>query len=501
MYSCLGTMLKCCVLHQLCQNSKSSALASICNSHSRNILTKYCHHTTRKFHLEMLIQDTECSKPQFPFTCRPSVKLPACSVHVTQQASNQFCATFPAMLWTSSRPLLNHLTRKHCIVRHLSSSHATSEEDPLSPSSHQFQFYLEELLQEFDEISSRLGLGIGDDMQQKKIVKRRQELGPVVEKINEIHEKKEELNEVKLLLKDNDAEMKRLAELEKEKCLDALELLEDELLSILKPTTEIDDNDVVVELTAGVGGQEAMLFTTDIFDMYQNYAKYKRWKFTELVYNTSDLGGVRHATMSMQGPDVYKLMKYEGGVHRVQRIPKTEKAGRVHTSTMTVAVLPQPKEIDLQLDPKDLRIETKKASGAGGQHVNTTDSAVRILHIPTGISAESQQERSQHKNRHIAMTMLHARIYKKQLEEQNSQERMLRSQQVGTSGRSEKIRTYNFNQDRVTDHRISMNTFDVEGFLGGGELLDDLISKLCYQDDMDTLRNTIEKVFRDHHET
>ncbi|XP_071956143.1 peptide chain release factor 1-like, mitochondrial [Antedon mediterranea] len=383
--------------------------------------------------------------------------------------------------------------------RYICSNGSTTETDVLAPDSPQFLFYLEELLKEFADISQKLSSGVGDEIEQQKIVKRRQKLEPVVEKIQELNAKKLELEDVKSLLEDDDPEMQRLAQVEKKNCLNAIEELEDELVSELKPTSEIDDNDIVVELTAGVGGQEAMLFTSDVFNMYQNYAQFKRWRFNTLAYTVSDLGGVRHASVSMQGPDVYKLMKYEGGVHRVQRIPKTEKSGRVHTSTMTVAVLPQPKQIDLQLDAKDLRIETKKASGAGGQHVNTTDSAVRIVHIPTGISAESQQERSQHKNRHIAMTMLHARIYKKQLEEQESKEKQMRTQQVGTSGRSEKIRTYNFNQDRITDHRISMNTFDVEGFLNGGELLDGLVSELCYQDEMDILRNTIENVFKDHH--
>ncbi|XP_042527373.1 peptide chain release factor 1-like, mitochondrial isoform X2 [Dipodomys spectabilis] len=236
-----------------------------------------------------------------------------------------------------------------------------------------------------------------------------------------------------------------------------------------------------------------MLFTSEIFDMYQQYASFKRWHFEILEYFPSEIGGLRHASASIGGSDAYKHMKYEGGVHRVQRVPKTEKQGRVHTSTMTVAILPQPTEINLVINPKDLRIDTKRASGAGGQHVNTTDSAVRILHLPTGIVSECQQERSQLKNRETAMKKLRAKLYSMYLEEEISKRYSARKVQVGTKGRSEKIRTYNFPQNRVTDHRINKSLHDLEGFMQGDCLLDELIQSLKDYADYESL---VEVIFK-----
>ncbi|XP_070565091.1 peptide chain release factor 1-like, mitochondrial [Ptychodera flava] len=235
-----------------------------------------------------------------------------------------------------------------------------------------------------------------------------------------------------------------------------------------------------------------MLFTNDIFNMYRRYATFRGWSFDVLDMSDSDIGGMRRATINVRGAEVYKCMKYEGGVHRVQRVPKTERQGRVHTSTMTVAILPHPKQINLSFDPGDLKIETKRASGAGGQHVNKTESAVRIVHLPSGIAAECQQERSQIKNRQIAMKMLEAKLYNRQLEEQQSREHQSRKLQVGTSARSEKIRTYNFNQDRITDHRIGVSVFNIEGFLSGEEDLDDMVQSLQDYDSMEALKELIE---------
>ncbi|XP_072532911.1 peptide chain release factor 1-like, mitochondrial isoform X2 [Salminus brasiliensis] len=251
-------------------------------------------------------------------------------------------------------------------------------------------------------------------------------------------------------------------------------------------------SDLVLEVTAGVGGQEAMLFTAEIFDMYQNYASYQGWGFDTLEYMSSEIGGLRHATASISGPHSYKKMKFEAGVHRVQRVPKTERQGRMHTSTMTVAILPQPAEISFTINPKDLRIETKRASGAGGQHVNTTDSAVRIVHLPTGIVSECQQERSQLKNKEKAMKVLRAKLYNAKLEEETSKRYETRKLQVGTKGRSEKIRTYNFSQDRVTDHRIGKSLHDIHGFLLGEDLLDEMSSSLQQFSDQETLIDILE---------
>ncbi|XP_029799860.1 peptide chain release factor 1-like, mitochondrial isoform X2 [Suricata suricatta] len=256
---------------------------------------------------------------------------------------------------------------------------------------------------------------------------------------------------------------------------------------------ETDENDLILEVTAGVGGQEAMLFTSEMFEMYQRYATFKRWHFETLEYFPSEIGGLRHASASIGGLEAYKHLKFEGGVHRVQRVPKTEKQGRIHTSTMTVAILPQPTEINLVIHPKDLRIDTKRASGAGGQHVNTTDSAVRIVHLPTGVVSECQQERSQLKNREMAMKKLRAKLYSMHLEEETNKRYSARKIQVGTKGRSEKIRTYNFPQNRVTDHRIHKSLHDLETFMQGEDLLDELVQSLKDYADYESLIEIISK--------
>ncbi|NXS26191.1 RF1ML factor, partial [Pomatostomus ruficeps] len=290
---------------------------------------------------------------------------------------------------------------------------------------------------------------------------------------------------------DENEDFRKLAETEIASCEEEIAELKQQIVLLLIPSEETDDSDLVMEVTAGVGGQEAMLFTSEIFDMYHRYAAYKKWKFEVLEYFPSEIGGLRHAVASIAGVEAYKYMKFEGGVHRVQRVPKTEKQGRIHTSTMTVAILPQPTEMRLQISPKDLRIETKRASGAGGQHVNTTDSAVRIVHIPTGIVAECQQERSQIRNKEKAMQMLCAKVYNTKLEEETKKRNSARKIQIGTKGRSEKIRTYNFPQDRITDHRISRSVHHVESFMLGEEMLDEMIQTLREYADYESLMEII----------
>ncbi|NXF18935.1 RF1ML factor, partial [Setophaga kirtlandii] len=292
-------------------------------------------------------------------------------------------------------------------------------------------------------------------------------------------------------ISDENEDFRKLAETEIASCEEEIAELKQQIVLLLIPSEETDESDLVMEVTAGVGGQEAMLFTSEIFDMYQRYAAYKKWKFEVLEYFPSELGGLRHAVASIAGVEAYKYMKFEGGVHRVQRVPKTEKQGRIHTSTMTVAILPQPTEMRLQISPKDLRIETKRASGAGGQHVNTTDSAVRIVHIPTGIVAECQQERSQIRNKEKAMQMLCAKLYNAKLEEETKKRNYARKIQIGTKGRSEKIRTYNFPQDRITDHRISRSVHHVESFMLGEEMLDEMIQTLREYADYESLMEII----------
>jgi peptide chain release factor 1 len=274
--------------------------------------------------------------------------------------------------------------------------------------------------------------------------------------------------------------------------LQRIKELENMLISSLVPLDAEDScSDIVLEVTAGVGGKEAMLFAKELFDMYCSYITNKDWDMQVVQEELSDLGGLRHASVLVSGEDVYRYLKYEAGVHRVQRVPATEKSGRIHTSTVTVAVLPQPEEVDVVLRDKDLHIETKRASGAGGQHVNKTESAVRITHLPTGISVECQVDRSQIKNRGIAMRTLKARIYQQEVEAQISRTQAARKQQVGSSMRSEKIRTYNFMQDRITDHRLSSSFHDMHGFLLGGEKLDNLICQLQLMRNRDRLLETL----------
>lgn len=303
-------------------------------------------------------------------------------------------------------------------------------------------------------------------------------LAPLIHTIRELEKKQKEIAETEMLLKDEDPALRELAELEREGCLQDIQHLRQKILDLLIPEEEADLSNLVLEVTAGIGGQEAMLFTAEVFDMYQGFAQHHGWSFDILEHMTSELGGLRHASASISGPESYKRMKFESGVHRVQRVPKTEKQGRIHTSTITVVVLPQPTEISFMINPKDLRIETTRASGAGGQHVNTTDSAVRIVHLPTGVVAECQQERSQLMNREKAMRTLRAKLYSMKQEEETSKRYNQRKIQIGTKARSEKIRTYNFAQDRITDHRIGMTVHDVRHFLLGEDLLDQVNSAL-----------------------
>ncbi|XP_051274815.1 peptide chain release factor 1-like, mitochondrial [Dicentrarchus labrax] len=303
-------------------------------------------------------------------------------------------------------------------------------------------------------------------------------LGPLIRSIRELDSKRKEIAEAELLLKDEDPALRELAELEREGCLQDIQDLSQKILEMLIPEEDADLSDLILEVTAGIGGQEAMLFTAEVFDMYKGYAQHHGWSFDILENTTSEIGGLRHALASISGPQSYKRMKFEAGVHRVQRVPKTENKGRMHTSTITVSVLPQPTEISLTINPKDLKMETTRASGAGGQHVNTTNSAVRIVHLPTGVSAECQQERSQLKNKEKAMKSLRAKLYSMKLEAENSKRYNQRKIQIGTKGRSEKIRTYNFAQDRVTDHRISMTVHDIKSFMLGEDLLDEMNSTL-----------------------
>lgn len=304
--------------------------------------------------------------------------------------------------------------------------------------------------------------------------------------MDQLHERKivvDNLLNLKELLQDKDADIRSLAEEEKRTYDEQMQIIDENVKELLVSSSEEDNcKSMVLEINAGVGGQEAMLFASELFKMYSNFVEHKGWESILLEYATTDIGGIRYGSMLINGTDAFKYLKYEAGVHRVQRIPSTEKAGRVHTSTVSVLALPQPTDIQIKLDNKDLKFETKRASGAGGQHVNTTDSAVRIVHIPTGVSTECQVDRSQIKNKELALQRLKSKLYQLQLDKQLADTTALRKSQVRTNFRNEKIRTYNFSQDRITDHRLqNSNYHNLKVFLDGGNDLDSLMMKLQQQ--------------------
>ncbi|KAK3581477.1 hypothetical protein CHS0354_031808 [Potamilus streckersoni] len=361
-----------------------------------------------------------------------------------------------------------------------------------------YMSFLEHLLKEYGEIN--MTLLSCDDKDRGRLLARLQELGPTVEtvvRLKEKYEEKEQLENLQLGLEIEDEGLKKLAEEDKNECLQTIADMETQLVNLIVGDEKTDSCDIILELNAGVGGQEAMLFTANMYNMYKSFSAFNGWQFYDVNIEVAELGGLRKAIASISGPNVYKMLKFEGGVHRVQRVPQTEKAGRVHTSTMTVAVLPQPSEIEVMINPKDLEIQTMRASGAGGQHVNKTDSAVRIIHIPTGIRAECQQDRSQIQNKKIAMQLIRSRLYEKQLTEQMSQYRAQRKIQVGSAARSEKVRTYNYPQDRITDHRLSENYHNIEEFMRGQEGLRNMIHDLHLMIKYDRLKEMLENFKKD----
>ena len=283
--------------------------------------------------------------------------------------------------------------------------------------------------------------------------------------------------DTELLETETDTEMRALLNAEIEDCKAKREKLDEHIKILLLPKDDNDDRNVILEIRSGAGGEEASLFGGVLLRMYTMYAESKHWKVEILSINETELGGVKEASVRINGKGAYSKFKYESGVHRVQRVPETESSGRIHTSTSTVAVLPEHEEVDVEINEKDLQVDVYRSGGAGGQHVNTTDSAVRITHIPTGIVVACQDERSQLKNREKAMSILKSKLYdhfQMQLDEEYAQNRR---SQVGTGDRSERIRTYNYPQSRLTDHRINYTSYNLEAFLNGD--LDDLISNLC----------------------
>ena len=330
---------------------------------------------------------------------------------------------------------------------------------------------------------------ITDNNQYKNLMKEHKNLTPIVEKFREYEKAREAFEEAKMLLDEGglDKDFKEIVEEQLSSGREDMEKLGEELKILLLPKDPNDDKNVIIEIRGGAGGDEAALFANSLYRMYSMYAESKRWKTEILSASETELGGFKEISFSIEGEGAYSKLKFESGVHRVQRVPETETQGRIHTSTVTVAVLPEEEEVELEIAPGDLQIDTYRASGAGGQHVNKTESAIRITHLPTGLVVECQDERSQHKNKDKAMKILRSRLYEKMMQEQNDKIASERKLQVGTGDRSERIRTYNYPQGRMTDHRIGLTLYRLEAILNGD--LDEIMDALRTFDQAEKLKS------------
>ncbi len=330
---------------------------------------------------------------------------------------------------------------------------------------------LEAVDRRFEEISTRMTdpAVIADTKLLMDLMKEHKQIEPIVEKYREYKKVKSDYEGAVELLESAgiDKELKDLAELEMLEAKEKLAVLSDELKILLLPKDPNDDRNVIVEIRGGAGGEEAALFAGSLMRMYSMYAESKHWHIEPVGANETELGGYKEVSFMIEGQGAYSKLKYESGVHRVQRVPETETQGRIHTSTVTVAVLPEAEEVELEINPADLQIDTYRSGGAGGQHVNKTESAIRITHIPTGVVVECQDERSQYKNKDKAMKVLRSRLYEQMLAEQTAAIASDRKAQVGTGDRSERIRTYNYPQGRVTDHRIGLTLYKLDQIMNG----------------------------------
>lgn len=354
---------------------------------------------------------------------------------------------------------------------------------------------LEDLLIRYEEIMGELQEPdvVNDQSRFRKLMKEQNDLTPIVEAYKEYKNCKQNIEDsLSLLEEESDEEMKELAKEELSESKKRVEELEQELKILLLPKDPNDDKNVIVEIRAGAGGDEAALFVAEIYRMYVHYADSRRWKTEMISLNENGIGGFKEVVFMITGQGAYSRMKYESGVHRVQRVPETESGGRIHTSTITVAVMPEAEEVDVVIDEKDIRIDVMRASGNGGQCVNTTDSAVRLTHYPTGIVIYSQTEKSQLQNKEKAFRLLRSKLYELELEKQHSAEAEARRSQIGTGDRSEKIRTYNFPQGRVTDHRIKLTLHKLDSIMNGD--LDEVIDSLIAADQAAKLASMNEAV-------
>ena len=340
---------------------------------------------------------------------------------------------------------------------------------------------LEDLLIRYEEVMGELQEpDVANDTERfRKLMKEQSDLAPIVEAFKEYKQCRQNVEDsLAMLEEESDEEMRELAKEELNEAKARIEELERELKILLLPKDPNDDKNVIVEIRAGAGGGEAALFATEIYRMYVHYAESRRWRPEMISLNENGIGGFKECVFMLTGQGAFSRLKYESGVHRVQRVPETESGGRIHTSTITVAIMPEAEEVDVELDMNDCKFDVFRASGNGGQCVNTTDSAVRLTHIPTGIVISCQDEKSQLKNKDKALKVLRARLYELELAKQHDAEAEARKSQVGTGDRSEKIRTYNFPQGRVTDHRIKLTLHKLDTILGGDldEIIDSLIA-------------------------
>ena len=345
-----------------------------------------------------------------------------------------------------------------------------------------------EIEQHFDGLSEQLQDPdvVSNQENYTRFMKEYKRLTPIVETFRALKKARSDENDAKELIDSGDKELKELAEEELKAAKEQIEQLSEQLKILLLPTDPNDDRSVIVEIRGGAGGEEAALFAGSLYRMYSMYAESKGWKTEIINVNETELGGYKEISFMINGEGAYSRLKFESGVHRVQRVPETETQGRIHTSTVTVAVLPEAEDVEIEINPADLQIDTFRSSGAGGQHINKTESAIRITHLPTGLIVECQDERSQHKNREKAMKVLRSRLFEAKQREQESKIASERRSQVGTGDRSERIRTYNYPQSRVSDHRIGLTLYHLEQILNGD--LDQVIDPLITADRAEKLK-------------